>query len=267
MTLKSFLRGQAYYLKKDTMVQGICFFFLIASLVLPIWIGAKSGFHVSNFIEPLRVVTPLSLFLYFVIPVQACFFATEGFEHGTVKPIIASGQTRESYYMGKFVSEIKVILWCLFQFFGLYYVIYMAAVVITGSRIGTTHLVKDLGIVLTVLGFNILYLSAYAAMVMMVGIIVEKTAPAVVLTFVIIFGDFVLGGYLKDSSSVVLRTISDHSLMTQIMKFSRIYVVDSQQVLLAGANDYFRTAIIPLVIIVVCLSVALISFGKKDIHA
>ncbi|AJS60443.1 ABC transporter permease [Paenibacillus sp. IHBB 10380] len=262
----NFLKGEAYYLKKDSMFRGICFMFLFASILLLVWIGTQVGFDISSPAQPLTMATPLSLFLYFIIPIHACFFATEGFEYGSVKNIIASGQSRSSYIIGKYLTEIKVIIWWVFQFFGIFYALYMAATLTTGSHIGNNNLSGDLITVFSALGFNILYLAAYSAIVMMVGMLVRKTASAVVITFLIIFGDFMLFGYLKDSSYAFLRMVSDNTLMTQIMKFSGMYVANSQHILLAGINDYIRVTLIPIIIVAICLIVTLVSFEKRDIH-
>ncbi|WP_055108610.1 hypothetical protein [Paenibacillus ihumii] len=264
--MRDFLKGQAYYLKKDSTFRGISFIFLIAAIVLLTWIGTKVGFDVRNPFQPLRSAVSFSLFLYFIIPVHACFFATEGFEYGTLKNIISSGRSRSSYFIGKYISEIKVILWWIFQFFGLFYIFYMAAALITGSHIGNNNLREDMIITISALSFNILYLAAYAAIVMMAGMLIKRTASAVVVTFVIVFGDFMLSGYLKDSSSAFLQTISKNTLMTQILKFSGGYVIDSQLIGLSDLSEYIRMALIPILIITICLIVTIISFGRSDIH-
>ena len=203
------------------------------------WIGTKVGFDVRNPFQPLRSAVSFSLFLYFIIPVHACFFATEGFEYGTLKNIISSGRSRSSYFIGKYI---------------------------TGSHIGNNNLREDMIITISALSFNILYLAAYAAIVMMAGMLIKRTASAVVVTFVIVFGDFMLSGYLKDSSSAFLQTISQNTLMTQILKFSGGYVIDSQLIGLSDLSEYIRMALIPILIITICLIVTIISFGRSDIH-
>lgn len=264
--MRNFLKGEAYYLKKDSTSRGICLLFLAASIVLIIWIGSAVGFNIGSPIEPLRTVSSFSLFFFLVIPIHACFFMTEGFEFGSVKNIIASGQSRSSYFIGKYLSEIKLIVWWLFQFAGLFYILYITAALITGSHIGSTTLREDSITAFSTLGFTLLYLAAYSAIVMMVGVLVRKTASVAITTFAIIFGDFLITGYLKDSSSAFLRIISSNTLMTQIMKFSGIYVANSQHIVLSSPNDYIRTTIIPVIIIAICLAVSLISFEKRDIN-
>ncbi|MNC66410.1 hypothetical protein D3C75_1168030 [compost metagenome] len=101
---------------------------------------------------------------------------------------------------------------------------------------------------------------------MMLGIMIRKASSAVVATFIFVFGNLLLTGYLKDSSSAFLRLLSDYSLMTQIMKFSRMYVADSQVILLSGTGDYVRALLIPVIVIVGCLTAALLSLEKRDIH-
>ena len=265
--MKNFLIGEAYYLKKDTTTKGICLLFLVASIVLFIWAGSNASFDVSSPLQPISMISPLSLFFYFIIPIHTCFFSTEGFEYGSIKNIIAFGQSRSSYIMGKYISEIKAVIWFVFQFYGVFYVLYMGAAFITGSHIGIDTIRGDMITALSLLGLNILYLSAYSAIVMMVGVIVRKTTSASVITFVIVFGDFMLGGYLKDSSSGFLRMISENTLTTQIMKFSRIYIMNSQRILLSGTKDYVIAVLIPIIIIAICLAVALFSFEKRDIHS
>lgn len=142
----------------------------------------------------------------------------------------------------------------------------MIVTLISGAHIGDDSLREDAIAGFTALGFNIMYLAAYSAIVMMVGMLVRKTASAIIITFVIIFGDFLLSGYLKDSSSAFLRMVSDNTLMTQILKFSGMYVKDSERVLLTSMNDYVHVGLIPLIIIAICLTVTVISFEKRDIH-
>ncbi|GGH15615.1 hypothetical protein [Paenibacillus segetis] len=264
--MKNFLNGQTFYLKKDTTFRSICFIFLIGSIALLVLTGSKGGWDISSPMKPLSMAASFSLFLYFVIPMQACFFSTEGFEYGSVKNIIASGQSRTSYFMGKFLSEIKVIIWCVLQFTGVFYVLYMMVTLILGAHIGDNSLRQDAIAGFTALGFNMMYLAAYSAIVMMVGMIVRKTASAILITFVIIFGDFLLSGYLRDSSSTFLRMVSNNTLMTQIMKFSGMYVKDSERVLITSMNDYVHVGLIPMIIIAICLTVTVISFEKRDIH-
>ncbi|WP_155611214.1 hypothetical protein [Paenibacillus woosongensis] len=253
-------------MKKDSTFRSISLIFLIAGMVLPLWIGAKTGFEISSPWQPLITAIPLSLFLYFIIPIHVCFFATEGFEYGSVKIIIASGKSRSSYFIGKYITEITVILFWIFQFFFIYYVISIVASLLAGTHIRTDDVRGDLITAITAIGFNVLYLMAYSAIVMMVGIFTKKSASTVIITFLIIFIDFILSGYLKDSSLPFLRMVSNNTLMTQIMKFNGLYIFNSQQILLSGLNDYFRVAIIPIIIVFICLTITLISFEKSDIH-
>ncbi|CAH1054932.1 ABC transporter permease [Paenibacillus pseudetheri] len=265
--MRDFLRAESYFMKRDTMFKGISLLFLIASLVLAFWIGRKSGFEIGNLAEPLTIVTPLSLFFYFIIPVYVCFFATEGFEYGSIKVILASGQSRFIYITGKYLSVLKIIIWWILQFTVVFYLAYMIAALIIGTDIGNRNLNADLIQVSRVLGLNVLYLSAYAALIIMVGIFIKRTASAVVVTFLIVFGDFMISGYFRDVSSAWLRAVSNHTLTTQIMKFSGIYVVNSQHIVLTGANSFMEVVLIPVIIIAISLSVTYISFGKRDIHA
>lgn len=262
-----FLRAESYFIKKDTMFKGISLLFLTASLVLAFWIGSKGGFEVANLAEPLTIVMPLSIFFYFIIPIYICFFSTEGFEYGSIKVILASGQSRFIYITGKYLSSLKIIVWWMLQFTGVFYLTYMIAALIIGNDIGNRNLNADLIQVSRVLGLNILYLSAYATLIIMVGLIIKRTASAVVATFLIIFGDFMISGYFRDASSTWLRAVSDHALTTQVMKFSGIYVVNSQHIVLSGAKDFMEVLLIPVIIIAISLSVTYISFGKRDIHA
>jgi ABC-2 type transport system permease protein len=264
--MRDFLRAESYFIKKDTMFKGISLLFLIASLVLAFWIGRKSGFEIGNLAEPLTIVMPLSLFFYFIIPVYVCFFATEGFEYGSVKVILASGQSRFIYITGKYLSALKMIIGWMFQFTGVFYFTYMIGALISGTDIGNRNFNADFIQVSRVLGLNVLYLSAYAALIIMVGILIKRTASAVVVTFLIIFGDFMISGYFRDASSAWLRGISDHTLTTQIMKFSGIYVVNSQHIVLTGAKSFIEVVLIPVIIIVISLSVTYLSFGKRDIQ-
>lgn len=149
----------------------------------------------------------------------------------------------------------------------MFYLAYMIAALIIGTDIGNRNFSADLIQVSRVLGLNILYLSAYAALIIMVGILIKRTASAVVVTFLIIFGDFMISGYFRDASSALLRGISDHALTTQVMKFSGIYVVNSQHIILTGAKSFMEVVLIPVIIIAISLSVTYISFGKRDIHA
>lgn len=107
--MMDFLKAESYFIRRDIMFKGISLLFLIASLVLAIWIGGKAGFEIGNLAEPLTIVTPLSLFFYFIIPVYVCFFATEGFEYGSIKVILASGQSRFIYITGNTFLFLKLL--------------------------------------------------------------------------------------------------------------------------------------------------------------
>ncbi|MEK5235142.1 hypothetical protein NST99_05515 [Paenibacillus sp. FSL L8-0470] len=264
--MRNFLQAEIYYLRKDLAFKSINAVFVLGSILLVVIIGNHGGYELSSPMQPLKLAGSFSLFLYLVIPMHACFFSTEGFEYGSVQNIIASGQSRPGYYMGKYMLELLAIFWWLLQFFGLFSILYLAAALVTGSPIGMESLREDSIQAFRAFGLNVLYLAAYCAVIMMLGVLIRKAASAVVATFFFIFGNFLLTGYLKDSSSAFLKWVSDHSLMTQIMKFSGMYVADSEQILLSGAGDYIQAVLIPVIVILVCLPVALISLEKQDIH-
>lgn len=259
--MRNFLKAEAYYVTKDPMFKGISLLLLFGSALLLVWMGVQVGFDIDGPLEPLITSIQLSFFLYFIIPIYVCFFATEGFEYGSVQTIIASGQRRSLYLLGKYLTELKVVVWWVIQFFGLFYVLYMLAALVTYSHIGDESLQGKFIVAMGAIGFNILYLAAYSAVVLLLGVLMKKSAIAVIATFVFVFGDFLLSGYLKDSSYVYLRVISENTLTTQIFKFS---AVNSHEIY--TLNEGIRMILIPVVIIGVCLSVALISFEKRDVH-
>jgi ABC-2 type transport system permease protein len=263
--MKNFLYSQSYYLKKDSIFKAICYLILAASIIFIVWIGSIDGFDMKNPVESLSNIFSISILFYFIIPIHACIFSTEGFESGSIKNIIGSGQSRISYVIGKYISEIKVITWCLIQFFGLYYILFIIFALITGADIGNTGLNKDIINVLSLFGFNFLYLAAYCAIIMMVGLIVRNTASVSIFTFLIIFGDMMLSSYLKESVSTFLRSISSKTLMAQVMKFSNMYVVNGQLIKPTTNTDYFYIVIFPIIVITICLTIALINFNKRDI--
>lgn len=264
--MRNLWRAEIYFLRKDLAFKSVTAAFALASFVLVLIMGSKGGYALSNYAEPLQTAASFSILFYLVIPLHACFFSTEGFEHGSVQNIIASGQSRAKYFTAKYVLELLAVLGWLLEFYGLFYLFSLAAALFTGAPIGHSGWAADAAAGLEAFGLNLLYLAAYCAAVMMLGMLIRITASAVVAAFFFIFGNFLLAGYLKDSSSAILRTVSGHSLMTLILKFSGMYVEHSQRIVLSGAADYRRALWIPAVWIVLCLSAALVSLEKKDIH-
>lgn len=263
--MRDFLKAESFYLKKDSVLKTISLILLAASVVLVLWLrSASGGWDMDNLLEPLGLVVSMSIFFYFIIPIHACFFSTEGFESGTIKNVLSSGKSRTTYYAGKFFSEIKVIIWCLVQFYGVFLIIYYLAALFSGAEIRNIGLEEQISIAVPAVFYNILYLTAYTAVVLMIGIIMRKTASATILTFVFVFGDLLISGYWKESTVPLLRTLSENSLMTQIFKFSGMYVVNSQRVLLSG-GDYIQVTIVPVAIILVCILVTLLVFNNCDI--
>lgn len=265
--MKNLLMAESYFIKKDTMFKAICFLLIIGSSVLLFWMGYKGGFEIVNVAQPLTMLIPLSLFLYFIIPIYVCFFATEGFEYGSIKVILASGQSRVNYLTGKYLSIIKIIVLWLLLFFIPSYILFMLYALIMKTPIGNSNIYEDVLRVLRVLGLNVLYLSTYASIIVMLALFLKRTASAVVATFLVVFGDFITSGYFREASTAWVRTISNHTLTTQIMKFSGIYVINSHQIILAGTKNYIVVLIIPVTILSICLTVTYLFFGKRDIHA
>lgn len=265
--MRDLLRGELFYLKKDSITKGIYWLLVLASTVLVAYIGSLTKFRMDNFIEPVLTIAQLSIFLYFVIPIHACYFATEGFEYGTVKNIVASGKSRVWYVLGKYLLQLKLIISWLMLFFGLYYIIYLFGTLITGAEIGYSDIGNDLIKAVSIICLNFLYLSGYSAIIFMVGMIVRNTTSTAVITFGLIMGDFMLSGNLKDSESLFLRGLADNLMITQVMKFSGIFVSNGVKVTLASVTDYIYAILLPICIIVICLMISTISFTKRDIHA
>ncbi len=264
--MKELVMGELYYLKKDSMTRGLYLLFSIGSLLLVAYFGSLTKFTMDNYIEPLVTIGQLSLFLYFIIPIHACFFSSEGFEYGTVKNVIASGKKRSSYIICKYLLELRLIINWLVLFFGLYYILYLLGAFVTGAEIGSAGLSGDMLRAFSILFFNFLYLSAYCAIILMVSVLWRKVSSTVVVTFGLIIGDIMLSGNLKDSSSAILRMVADNMMIAQVMKFSGIYRSNGMKITISTTNDYIRTAIIPVFIIGICLGISLVSFKKRDIH-
>lgn len=106
---EEFLQAEIYYLRKDLAFKSINAVFVLGSILLVVIIGNHGGYELSSPMQPLKLAGSFSLFLYLVIPMHACFFSTEGFEYGSVQNIIASGQSRPGYYMGKYMLELLAI--------------------------------------------------------------------------------------------------------------------------------------------------------------
>lgn len=265
--MRNFLNAQSYYMKKDSMFKSISYLFIIAGILLPIWMGNKAGFDFSNWLQPFSFVIQISLFFYFIIPVYVSFFATEGFEYGSIKNIIASGYSRTKYISGKYLSIVKAIIVWIFLFFGLFYLVYVMGALFTGvGSANSNNLYQDMVTTFVGFGLNILYLAAYAAIILLLSIIFRRTASAVVATFVVVFGDFMISGYFRGSSSPFFLWLSNHSLTTQIMKFSGIYVSNSKHIVLEDLSSYVPVIIIPVVLILMSLSLTYVIFSKRDIQ-
>ena len=265
--MRTFLKAESFYLRKDTVLRTVCLILLAASVGLVIWIrSAGGGRQIENLLEPFGTIMSVSLLLYFILPFHTCFFSTEGFESGTIKNVIASGTSRSHYFFGKFVAELKIILWAMLQFYAVYLIVFYLAALASGADIGHTGLAEQAAFVVTAILYNVLYLTAYAAVVLMIGFIVWKTAIATILSFAFIFGNLLIYGYGKDSVIPFVRTISEYSLMTQIFKFSGIYVENSQQVMLTSVQDHLTPVTIPCILIVICLLIGFSAFKIRDIQ-
>ncbi|AIQ67232.1 ABC transporter permease [Paenibacillus graminis] len=264
--MRNFLKAEIYFLRKDTMFKSITVLFALASVGLAVFLGSKGGYALSSPVQPMQIASSFSVFLYLVIPMFACFFITEGFEHGSVQNIIASGQNRAGYILGKYLLGLLAALWWLLEFFGCFLIVSLSAALVTGSPIGHETTTEDLTTSMRAFGLNLLYLAAYSSVVMMLGVMIRKAASAIVATFFFVFGNILLTGYLQGTSSAFLRLLSEHALMTQIMKFSGVYVEQSRVILLSGIGDYVRALLIPVIVIIVCLTTALLSLEKRDIH-
>ncbi|GAA3412544.1 hypothetical protein ACFFNY_22715 [Paenibacillus hodogayensis] len=165
-------------MRKDAMFRGISLLVLLASATLVIMMGSRGGYDLQNPLQPLRMIAPLSLLFYFIMPIHACFFSTEGFEYGTLKTRIASGQSRASYVWGKFAMMTFAVIGWLAQFYILYEGLYLIMSGVTGASIGGVGWRKEAVAFLTIAGFNALYLTAYGTVMMMTGFLIRKTAAA-----------------------------------------------------------------------------------------
>lgn len=265
--MRDFIKAENFYLKKDSVFKGICLMLLGASVILLLWLrSGTGGWSMNNLLEPLSMVVSTTFFLYFILPIHACFFSTEGFESGTIKNIISSGKSRTTYFVGKFLTEIKVVLWSLLQFYMVFVILYYLAAIFSGAEIKNIGLERQAALTIPAVFYNVLYLTSYVAVVLMIGFLGRKTSTATIFTFAFIFGNVLISGYWKDSAVPLLRTISEYSLMTQIFKFSGLYVVNSKRILLTGPRDHAIAILIPITIIAACVVITLFIFNKRDIQ-
>lgn len=265
--MRDLYRGEVYCLKKDGITKGLYVMFVIASIILVAYFGSLTKLTMDNLIEPVVTIGQLSLFLYFIIPIHSCYFSSEGFEYGSVKNVIASGKKRESYVLCKYFLELRLIISWLLLFFGLYYILYLSGAIITGANIGHAGLNHDMIKAFSILTFNFLYLSSYSAIIIMAGFLLRNLSSTIVVAFGLIIGDIMISGNLKDSPSLLLRTIANNTMISQVMKFSGIYTSNGIKIRISTPTEYFKTAIIPIGIIIICITIAVISFRRRDIHS
>lgn len=263
--MKRFLQSQTFYIKNDSSMLIIKLILLISSVLLALWSVSGSNYTMKNLAEPIKLIVSMSMFLYFIIPLHTCFYACEGFEFGTIKNVIAAGISRTNYYIGKLITEIKAIFFSLLQFYLVFLIVFYTACFLKKTPIANIGLYNQLIRSLLAVIYNFIYLVAYSSIVLTLVMFIRKTAPVVVATFCLIFGDFLICGYLKDAVSPILQAISNNCLMTQVLKFNGLYVKNSQLILLNNVSDYLKTFAIPIAIIIICLIIGLNSFNKQDI--
>ncbi|WP_058302940.1 hypothetical protein [Gorillibacterium timonense] len=265
--MRSFLQAERFYLRKDATYKSVSFLLVAISAAMVFWMWSAAGeISAAYLLEPLGSIMPLSIFLYFILPLYVCFFATEGFESGTVKTVIASGTSRSAYFWGKLLTVVKVNIVLTVQFYaGFMFVFYLLAL-LTGGDIGTAEMGDKAWLILRAMAYHVLYLTAFAAFSLMVGFLVRKTSFSTILTFVFVFGNFIIYGYWKDSAVPLLKAISDYSLVTRVFSFSTIFVKNSPGHL-SGISYHLLTTLTPIAVLAVCISVTLFVFNRRDIPA
>lgn len=264
--MKNFLATQSYYIKKDITYKSISLLLGLASIIMVFWTGSSGGFDLENLVTPFKTITSISLLLYFVIPIHACYFITEGFEHGSAYNIFSTGFSRSSYIIGKYISIVKTNAKWIIQFFGLYSLIFITITLLSGSSIGSTNLLRDFLIVGYRLLINFIYLATYCSIIFAIGIYFKNTATSSIISVMLIFGDFMVSGYLRGTTSPILNTIANNTLTTQIMKFSGIYVEGKNHIELISLADHLQLLITPLVIIPLFLGFSLYVINTTDLH-
>lgn len=181
--MKNFMQAEIYLLRKDQAYWSVTAVFALASLVLVFITGNGGSYELNSYAEPLKSAAAFSILFYLVVPLHACFFAVEGFEQGSVQNIIAAGLSRKQYFTGKYVLELLAVLVWLLEFYGLFWLFYLGAALVTGATAGPGSFGADLAAGMTALGLNLLYLAAYCAAVMMLGFLLRRPFPAAVAAF------------------------------------------------------------------------------------
>ena len=264
--MKNFLATQSYYTKNDITYKSISLLLGLASLLMVFWTGSAGGFAIENIATPFKTITSISLLLYFVIPIHACYFITEGFEHGSAYNIFSTGFSRSSYIIGKFISITKTNAKWIIQFFGLYSIVFIAITFFSGSSIGSLNLLKDVSLVAYRLFINYIYLATYCSIIFAIGTYFRNTATSSIISVMLIFGDFMVSGYLRGTTFTMLQTIANNTLTTQIMKFSGIYVEGKNHIELISLSDHLQLLITPMIIIPLCLGFSLYVINKIDLN-
>jgi len=203
----------------------------------------------ATFLITLRAASN-PIFLSLLLGMFAGFFISNEYKTGVVKNVIGCGRGRSEIFISKWIAYFigVIVIWLIFPLIAA-----CAAMVANGFVTASDGI--SLVLIVRILSLALVQLAAFSALLVFIGVMVEESGKAIILSITIIVGLFLLFLILGSSFPVILR-VYEYTILHQIgAAFSAILTT----------TEIVRNICVGLITLLVLLFSGIGAFGRKEV--
>ena len=258
----SIYKAESKYVKNNVLIK---IFGIISGLVGIFVVFLLSGSYGRevNIVQFVREQYMGYIILAFIVPFQYANYFCSNFETGSIKNIVASGNSRTSFVITKFLKQASSAIKCVIWYSVGVVLIFISTFMIVRNNITfvgfSMYFVFEIFLKNIILCILLIY---FSALILLFSMIFKKETVSSLLTLFMLVADIVTTLRLSQSDAYThIKTNLYFYKLVLIMEDFRF----ADQTFADGIQNFFGAIIIPIIITVILLGLSVLVFEKKDI--
>lgn len=255
-------KAESKYIKNNSMVK---IFQVISGFVGAFVIIAMSSYY-SGKLDIVRFIREQYMgfiILAFILPFQYSNYFCSNFETGSIKNIIASGNSRKSFVIAKFLKQASNVVKCVTWYsigsiimFALKFIFLQNNVTLVNFSF---YFIFEMFLKYLMICVLIIY---FSTLILFISMTLKKEMISSLATLFILVANIVTTLRLSQSDDYTLIKTNLYFYKT-IMIMENYHFAD--QTFISGIQNFLAALIVPMISIIIFLTLSIVMFQKNDI--
>jgi len=250
-------KAESRYVRKNMIVRA----FMIISVIVGVFVILFAAGPVRREFETVEFFSGACIgciIMAFITPFQYSGYLCSNFENGSIKNIIASGHSRGSFLLVKFLRQAASAVKCMLCYIlgtAVTFVILFVFIRRDTALIGfESYFMVDMALKYLMVCIMLIY---FCALILFISVICTKESLSSLFTLLIIVVDI--------TATIRLSQTDDYAWLRDNLYLYKTVMFLEEYSFINSTNSFLSATIIPLVFTAVLIALSVVVFRKKDI--